>query len=200
MKLLWSSRSPFARKVMIAAHELGIADELELERVVVNPADPSRRVMQFNPLGRIPTLVLDDGTILHDSAVIIEYLDERYGGTLIPRNGPDRWAALTQQALADGIMEADLRLIEERKYRESGHRDALAAGMREKIGKALDHLDSAPPAGVTIGAVSLGSALAHLDFRFADEPWRPGHPNLAQWFADFSARPSMRATPFIDQY
>ena len=101
MKLHWSPRSPYVRKVMIAAHELGIADELGLERVVVNPADPSRRVMQFNPLGRIPTLVLDDGTILHDSAVIIEYLDERYGGTLIPRNGPARWASLTQQALQD---------------------------------------------------------------------------------------------------
>jgi len=200
MKLFWSSRSPFARKVMIAAHELGIADCLEVERVVVDPAEPNDRVMQFNPLGRIPTLILDDGGVLHDSAVIVEYLDDRFGGSLMPKDAAARWPALKLQALADGIMEADLRLLEERKQVQNGHRDAIAAGMRCKIRKALNSLEAWPPAGLTIGEVSLGSALAHLDFRFPDEPWRPGRPKLAAWFETFSARPSMQATPFVDKY
>jgi glutathione S-transferase len=200
MKLLWSSRSPFARKVMIAAHELGVADRLEIERVVVDPAEPNDRVMQFNPLGRIPTLILDDGGVLHDSAVIVEYLDDRFGGSLMPEDVAARWPALKLQALADGIMEADLRLMEERKHLQNGHRDAVAAGMRCKIGKTLDALEASPPTGLTIGEVSLGSALAHLDFRFPEEPWRPGRPKLAAWFETFSARPSMKATPFVDRY
>lgn len=200
MKLFWSSRSPFARKVMIAAHELGIADRIEMERVVVDAAEPNHEVMRFNPLGRIPTLILDNGDVLHDSAVIIEYLDDRFGGTLVPKSGDARWAALRLQALADGIMEADLRLLEERKHLHNGRRDALAAGMNEKIAAALDALDAAPPEGLTIGEITLGSALAHLDFRFPDKPWRPGRPQLAAWFHLFSARPSMRATPFVDKY
>ena len=200
MKLLWSSRSPFARKVMIAAHELGIADDIELERVVVDPAVPNARVMQVNPLGRIPTLILEDGRVMHDSAVIIEYLDDRFSGSLMPKSGDARWTALKLQALADGLMEADLRLLEERKHLQNGHRDALAAGMRGKIVSVLGSLEAAPPAGITVGEVALGSALAHLDFRFPDEPWRPGHPRLAAWFATFAARPSMRATSFVDQY
>lgn len=200
MKLLWSSRSPFARKVMIAAHELGVADRLEVERVMVDPAEPNDRVMQFNPLGRIPTLILDDGCALHDSAVIIAYLDDRFGGSLTPKDAAARWPALKLQALADGIMEADLRLLEERKHLQNGRRDAMVAGMRCKISNALDSLEAAPPTGLTIGEVSLGSALAHLDFRFPDEPWRPGRPKLDAWFQTFSTRPSMQATPFVDKY
>jgi glutathione S-transferase len=200
MKLLWSSRSPFVRKVMVAAHELGIAGELQIERVVVDAADPNRAVMQINPLGQIPTLILDDGEALHDSGVIIDYLNQRFSGSLIPTSGSERWAALRLQAIANGIMEADLRLLEERKHLSNGHRDSLAAGMRRKIANALDGLEAAPPSAVTVGAVALGSALAHLDFRFPDEPWRTGRPKLTAWFEGFAARPSMRATPFLDQY
>jgi glutathione S-transferase len=200
MRLLWSSRSPFARKVMIAAHELGVAAEIVTERVVVDAADPNPQVTRFNPLGRIPTLILSDGRALHDSAVIIEYLDLRFDGGLVPGSGRERWDALTLQALADGIMEADLRLLEERKHPDGGKRDAYVAGMRAKIAAALDHLEGMPPTEITVGEVALGSALAHLDFRFADEPWRAGRPRLAAWFSEFSARPSMRATPFADQY
>jgi glutathione S-transferase len=200
MRLLWSSRSPFARKVMIAAHELGVADRLELERVVVDPAEPNHQVMQFNPLGRIPTLILDDGSVLHDSSVIIEYLDDLFCGSLMPKDAAARWPALKLQALADGIMEADLRLLEERKHLNEGHRGAIARGMRGKIDKALASLDASPPKGVTVGEIALGSALAHLDFRFSDEPWRFGRPNLAAWFEIFSDRPSMLATHFVDKY
>ncbi len=200
MRLFWSSRSPFARKVMIAAHELGVAAEITTERVAVDAADPNRKVMHFNPLGRIPTLILCDGGVLHDSAVIIEYLNTRFDGSLVPGSGRERWDALTLQALADGVMEADLRLLEERKHLDGSKRNAHVAGMRAKIAAALDYLEQAPPTEITVGEVALGSALAHLDFRFPEEPWRPGRPRLAAWFDTFSARPSMRATPFADQY
>jgi glutathione S-transferase len=200
MKLFWSSRSPFARKVMIAAHELGIAAEIATERVVVDPAEPNRKVMEFNPLGRIPTLILRDGTVLYDSVVIIEYLDTHFGGSLVPGSGHRRWNALTLQALADGVIEADLRLLEEGRRLDGSKREAHVAGMRAKIATALDHLEQTPPTEITVGEVALGSALAHLDFRFPEEPWRPGRPRLAAWFGEFSARPSMRATPFADQY
>jgi glutathione S-transferase len=200
MRLFWSSRSPFARKVMIAAHELGIAAEITTERVVADAADPNREVMRFNPLGRIPTLILSDGRALHDSPVIIEYLNTRFDGALVPASGRERWDALTLQALADGVMEADLRLLEERKHLGGGKRDAHVAGMRAKIAAALDCVEQTQPTGITVGEVALGSALAHLDFRFPDEPWRPGRPRLAAWFHQFSARSSMRATPFADQY
>jgi glutathione S-transferase len=200
MKLLWSSRSPFVRKVMIAAHELGISEDIETVRVVVDAANPNADVMRLNPLGRIPTLMLADGTVLHDSVVILEYLNTTFGGSLIPASGPERWRALSQQSLADGTMEADLRWMEERRRPEVERREAHVAGMRAKINAALDHFDTAPPGELHVGAIALGSALAHLDFRFPDLPWREGRSNLDSWFADFSARPSMRATAFVDQY
>lgn len=200
MKLFWSSRSPFVRKVMIAAHELGIAGRIVTERVVVAAVKPNPDVVQHNPLGKIPTLVLSDGTVLYDSRVILEYLDTNFGGSLIPPPGPARWHALTLQSLADGIMEADLRWMEERSLPEAERREPHALGMKAKIDAGLALLEAEPPKGLTVGAIAVGSALAHLDFRFPDLPWRPAHPKLAAWFEDFSARPSMRATAFVDQY
>lgn len=200
MKLYWSSRSPFARKAMIAAHELGLADRIATERVVVAGDKPNAELMRFNPLSKIPTLVLGDGTVIHGSAVIVDYLDSIGGRTLIPADGPERWTALTLQALADGMMEADLRWMEERNRPEAERRVGHLAGMRAKIEAALALLEAAPPAGLHVGTIALGSALAHLDFRFPEAPWRPDHPRLAAWFETFAARPSMRATAFVDQY
>jgi glutathione S-transferase len=200
MKLLWSSRSPFARKVTIAAHELGIADRIAMERVVVSMADPSRDVMRFNPLGRIPALILDDGAVLHDSRVIIEYLDVTFGGGLLPPAGEARWRALTLQALADGLMESDLRWLEESRFDLAQRREPYVASMKAKIAAGLDSIEAAPPSTVTVGEIALGSMLAHLDFRFPGDPWRPSRPTLSAWFETFAARPSMVATKFVDQY
>jgi glutathione S-transferase len=200
MKLLWSSRSPFARKVAIAAHELGIADRIAMERVVVSTADPSREVMRFNPLGRIPALILEDGFVLHDSRVIIEYLDVTFGGGLLPSAGEARWRALTLQALADGLMESDLRWLEESRLDPLQRREQYVASMKAKIAAGLDSIEAAPPSAVTIGEIALASALAHLDFRFPGDPWRLSRPRLSAWFEVFAARPSMVVTEFVDQY
>jgi glutathione S-transferase len=200
VKLYWSSRSPFVRKVMIAAHELGVADRVETVRVIVDPAKPNPDVVRYNPLGKIPTLVLDDGLVLQDSVVIVEYLNTAFGGSLIPPPGPERWRALSLQSLADGVMEADVRWMEERRQPLERRRESIVAGMRAKIWASLDLVEADPPVGLTVGTIALASALAHLDFRFADEPWRPGRPRLESWFADFSRRPSITATAFVDQY
>jgi glutathione S-transferase len=199
MKLFWSSRSPFVRKVMIAAHELGLAEGIETMRVVVDAANPNPAVTKYNPLGRIPTLVLNDGTALQDSSVIVEFLNETARGSLYPPPGADRWRALTEQSLADGMMEADIRWMEERRLPEPERRESVVAGMRAKITAALDSVE-APPTGLTVGAIAMASALAHLDFRLPDLQWRSGRPRLDAWFAAFSARPSMVATDFVDQY
>jgi glutathione S-transferase len=185
---------------MIAAHELGIAGRIETVRVVVDAANPNPDVIRHNPLGRVPALLLDDGTVLHDSVVIVEYLNEMEHGALIPRGGPARWDALTLQALADGIMEADLRWLEEKRRPPAEQRAAIVAGIRTKIDGALDQIERTPPGSVTVGAIALASALAHLDFRFPEAPWRPDCPRLAAWFELFSKRPSMTATEFLDVY
>ena len=179
MKLFWSSRSPFVRKVMIVAHELGLADELTLVRAVVHPAQPSGDVMAFNPLGKIPTLVLDDGTVLYDSRVICEYLEAtRAPGRLVPPNADDRWRVLTWQATADGLMETALLALTERARSDGARDEAILAGCALKVKTALDRLENddafvfAPQ--LTLGHIAVGSLLLYLDFRFAADRWRAG--------------------------
>ena len=109
--------SPFVRKVMVAAHETGLASRIRTERVVVGANKPNADVMAVNPLNKIPTLVLDDGTALYDSRVICEYFDSlREGAKLFPSDAARRWPALRRQALGDGLMETIvLRLGEQNR-------------------------------------------------------------------------------------
>jgi len=204
MKLLWSSRSPFVRKVLIVMHELGIAADVDLWRVVVSSARVNAEVMALSPLGRIPALVLEDGSVLHDSRVIAEYLDSRHGnGTLFPP-GVLRWQALRQQALADGIMETDIRWLEERDRPEAMRAVSRIEAYRAKIESALDVFETDQALDATelptIGHLAAASALAHLDFRFNELSWRSGRPRLAAWYEAVSRRPAVRATAFSDQY
>src|SRR4029079_4524241 len=155
-----------------------IADRIETMRVIVDPANPNPEVTKFNPVGKIPTLILDDGTVLFDSVVIVEYLDSTYGGSLIPRGGAERWQALALQALADGVMELDIRWLEERnksaaqsrdairhgaKKPRAERRDRMVPGAKKRIELAPDRSGGSPPASLTVGSIALASALAHLD-------------------------------------
>jgi glutathione S-transferase len=203
MKLYWSSRSPYVRKVMIVAHELGVANEIETVRTLVHAGEPNRDYMAVNPLSKIPTLVAGD-LVLHDSVVICDYLDETYGsGRLIPREGQPRWTALVRQSLADGIIDTAILWRLERTREPGTQSEALLAACPAKIGAALDVLEGDagfPALTVTIGEIAVASALSYLDFRFADEPWREGRrPRLAAWFGEFSKRPSMTATVLVDK-
>jgi glutathione S-transferase len=204
MKLLWSSRSPFVRKVMVAAHEVGVADRIAAERVVVSANKPNPDVMASNPLNKIPTLVLDDGSALYDSRVICEYLDTLHDGPrLFPAGGAARWPALRRQALGDGLMEVIvLRLGEQNRAKETQSESHLAS-YRLKIASALDRIEAeglGPPGPPDVGQIAIACALGHLDFRFVADDWRAGRPRLAAWYGEFARRPSMQITQYVDAY
>lgn len=196
MKLRFSPTSPYARKVMVTLHETGLMDQVEL--VATNVWDPATDISDTNPLGKVPALILDDGTVYVDSPMICEYLDSLHDGvSLFP--GPARWRALRLQTLADGVIDASVdRVIEiGRRPKELQWADWLER-RKTSTGRTLDLLErevSALGGDITIGQVALGCALGYVDFRFAGDQWRNGRPKLAAWYDDgFAKRPSMTAT------
>ncbi|MGE0850203.1 MAG: glutathione S-transferase N-terminal domain-containing protein [Hyphomicrobiaceae bacterium] len=202
MKLYWSSRSPFVRKVMVAAHETGLARCIRTERVVVSAAAPNPEVMAANPLNKIPTLILDDGTALYDSRVICEYFDALHDGPkLFPADPGVRWTALRRQALGDGLMDVIVLRLGEQGRPTANQSEKHLSAYRLKIATTLDRLESETLEGpLTIGHIAAACALGHLDFRFAADDWRAGRPNLARWYDSFRVRPSMQATEYVDAY
>lgn len=196
MKLHWSPKSPYVRKVMVCAHELGIVDRLELVRSVAAMLKPNPAIMVDNPLSKIPTLLRADGPPLFDSAVICEYLDAQAGGSLFPADGEARWDALRRHALGDGLLDA---LILWRNERERAQPlPALIDAFEFKTHAVLALLEGEIGApGATppdIGDIAIGCALGYLDYRFGTLAWRTEAPRLAAWFEALGARPSFRAT------
>ena len=200
MKLHWSPKSPYVRKVMICAHELGLLPKLELVRSVAAMLKPNPSLMADNPLSKIPTLVREDGSTLFDSIVICEYLNDLAGGTLFPPQGDARWQALRWHALGDGLLDA---LILWRNEREREHPlEALLDAFELKTRASLRLLDTEAEAigraPFSIGHVTLGCALGYLDYRFGVLGWRELAPRLADWFATLRDRPSFQATEPVD--
>jgi glutathione S-transferase len=197
MKLLYSPASPYARKVLVLAHEVGLIDRIAVTTAGASPTGPAPEVAAHNPLGKIPALVLEDGTALYDSRVICEYLDGLSAGPRLFPEGAARWDALIRQALADGLLDAALLTRYERVLRPEERRwDAWESGQTGKIRSALDRFETLVAGGpaLDIGTVAMACALGYLDLRFPDLAWREGRPALAAWFADFARRPSMEAT------
>ncbi|MGI9406527.1 MAG: glutathione S-transferase [Hyphomicrobiaceae bacterium] len=188
--------SPFGRKVKIAAKVTGLFDDMTIE--VTDTLDPDDSIRRQNPLGKIPTLVLEDGSALYDSRVICEYLDSRSKtGRIIP-DGHARWDALRQQALGDGIMDAGVLLVYEKRLRpEDKHHAPWQEYQQDKIDRTLTALEAAPPGldtTPTIGQIAIACALGYLDFRF-DGAWRSTHPALVSWLDAFEAAvPAFDAT------
>ena len=200
MMLHWSPRSPFVRKVMVTAHELGLAGKLTLVRSVAITTDPNPALMADNPLNKIPALVLADGGVLHDSRVICEYLDTLGRGGLFPP-APRRWPVLRLQALSDGLLDLAIAWRGERNRPVERQSAAHCDAWRIKARATLDRLEGEAATrsdAADIGTIALACALAYLDFRFADLDWRHSRPLLAAWFARFAARPSMIATTIVD--
>lgn len=197
ISLYWGSASPFVRKVMAVAHELGLADRIDLLDSAANPVDRDARIKAFNPLAKVPAASAD-GMVLHDSPVICEYLDALTapdGPKLFPAPGPARWTALRRQALADGMLDAAILLRYESLLRPAELRWPLWTEKQgEKIADALDAMEADVPQTVDIGAIAYGCALSWLDFRFPDLDWREGRPALTGWQTEFDNRPSMAAT------
>jgi glutathione S-transferase len=197
MKLYMSPASPFARKARIIIRELDLVRLVE--EIPTNPAT-SEELRRTNPLGKIPALVLDDGSTLIDSPVICEYLNELGGGKFFPgmsvwRSASGRWRALTLQALGDGIADAAVaRVYEGRRPEEVQNKDAIAK-YTTVIGRSLDALERArltePP---TIGEIAVACAIGYLDFRLPELNWRDKCPKLRDWYKTFAEFPSMQAT------
>jgi glutathione S-transferase len=199
MKLYYSNTSPYVRKVMVVAHERGLIDRIETLPASATPVNHNGTLAAVNPLGKVPALVLEDGTALYDSPVIAEYLDALDGApVLLPASGPGRWAALRQQAAADGLLDASILIRYERALRPAEKQwEAWVDGQMLKIRQTLDGLEQ-EAAGFgsqpTIGTITVACALAYLDFRFAEEGWRTTRPALAAFYETFAARTSMVAT------
>jgi glutathione S-transferase len=192
VQLWYAPTSPFARKVRIVAHELGLADRIEL--VEVNPWT-DERLRALNPLAKVPTLVCDDGVILYESAIICEYFDDLAGGGLYP-SGPARWPALLRQGLADGVNTASGRLFADEQRAPQERSERMMQRFRAAIDGGLDQIDAGQLATEQpgIGEIAVAAALGYLDFRWPDRDWRGRRAALAGWFDRFEQRPSMAAT------
>ena len=193
MKLYNNPASPFGRKCRVIARELG----LRLEEIQTSPFQDAhfRRV---NPLGKIPALVLDDGSVLIDSPVICEYLNHVGGGKFFPgmsilRHSSGRWKALGLQALGDGLADATVAWV--LLGREEQVPEKARARQMETILAALDALERVKFAkDPTIGEISVACALGYMEFRLTDLDWRSSRPNLSNWYALFCEYPSMKET------
>lgn len=194
MKIAYSAASPYVRKVLACAIARGLNDKIE--RWKVGTTDPA--LLPVNPLSKVPSLITDDGMSLYDSPVICEYLDSQGSApNLFPAPGPARWKALTQQALADGILDATQPRRREIALPQDEGRQSYIALQQGKVSRSLDVLEKeADSLGdlTTIGEIAIGCALGYLDFRFPEEPWRAAHPRLAAWFEAASKLPPLART------
>jgi glutathione S-transferase len=194
VQLYYTPHSPYARKARIIVHELDLSARVEAVAISL-PADDTFRAK--NPLGKIPTLVLDDGMAIYDSPVICEYLDTLGGGKFFPRDGALRWRALTLQALGDGLADAVVRRNQELRLPEAKRSNEVIARQTKSIEQSfaeLERLAPSFPPGPTIGELAVVSAIGYLDLRVPDDGWRSRYPNLARWLDAFSRRPSVVAT------
>ena len=194
MKLAYSPNSPYVRKCVVLAIQRGIEKQMELW--TVGTTDPA--LLKVNPLSKVPTLVLDDGTALYDSPVICEYLDSVGDGPkMFPPVGPARWKALRQEALGDGILDATQPRRREIALPQDEGRQSYIALQQGKVKAALAVLEAeADSLGMltTIGEITIACALGYMDFRYPNEPWRPGHPKLEAWYAKVATMPAMART------
>jgi len=194
MKITASGASPYVRKVMACAIARGI--DQQLEKWTIATTDPI--LSNSNPLGKVPTLINDEGVALFDSPVICEFLDSIGSApALFPAAGPARWAALRLQAIGDGILDASQPRRREIALPQDEGRVGYIDLQRGKVARAVDMLEKeAASLGAlkTVGDIAVACALGYLDFRFANEPWRPGHPKLEAWYASVVSLPPLAKT------
>ena|SRR5262252_7445722 len=203
MKLLYQTHSPFARKVLVFAHEVGVAHDIEVVHHETSPTRRNEAVYAQNPLGKVPVLLRPGASPIFDSNVICEYLDTLHSGhRLIPPDGEPRWNALRLQAVAQGMTEAGVAYRWETVRRPAELRYApLRDGYADKLDASYDwlerNLDDA--AEVNVGHIAVATALSWLEFRelpgFREARDGGRRTRLSAWFDAFDARPSMKATP-----
>jgi glutathione S-transferase len=196
MKLTFSPASPFARKVRIAASELGLVDKIEFVPATVAPGTPNDEYSRITPLKKLPVLILDTGEVILDSYVIVEYLNELAGGNLIPDYGPKRWQTKADHSMLQGMLDSMLLCRYEKMVRPQGlqwqawyddHWNRAWSGMARFAARA-DVL-SGP---LTIAQIGLVCVLGYADFRFADCGWRKAYPKLDAFYQKMLERPSVK--------
>lgn len=201
MELLYQTHSPYARKVLVFAHEAGLAGQLRVVHHETSPTNRNDAVFALNPLGKVPVLVLPDGFALIESGVICDYLDSLAGTRLIPADGRARWSALRLQALAQGLCDAGIALRWETERRPEALRyPPLAAGQKTKLIEGYDFIEREAEfeGPLHIGQIALATALAWLEFRGLPD-FAEGRPKLARWYRAFCERASMRATSYAGE-
>ena len=197
MKLIYSGLSPFARKVSVVLRETGLIDDTTLVEVSTTPVNSADAAVAANPSGKIPSLVLEDGSSVYDSRIICRYLNDRAGTDLYPNDAI--WKILTLEATADAIMDASVLMTYERRIRpEDMVYEPWVEAQWTKAERSINAV-AADWGGflegpLNIGQIGIACALGYVDFRHADRDWRSANPALAEWFAAFSTRPAMEAT------
>ncbi|MCG6858338.1 MAG: glutathione S-transferase [Salaquimonas sp.] len=200
MKLWHSPASPFVRKVMVLAHETGQTGKLTTVEANTNAVNRNEELAKDNPCGKIPALVLDDGTVLFDSRVICAYLDSLHSGPKLTGSAiAAGFRAMVLEALGDATMDAAVLTRYEQALRPAEYRwDKWEAGQLAKVNTSLDDLEARwmdlLEGPLSVGSISVACALGYLDYRFPDSGWRESRPKLAGWYAAFAERPSMVAT------
>jgi glutathione S-transferase len=197
MKITFSPASPFARKVRIAAIELGLIDRIEFVPTTVAPGTPNDEYSRVTPVKKLPVLILDNGEVILDSYVIVEYLDELAGGgKLIPASGPTRWKVKSDHSLLQGMLDSMLLCRYENMVRPEGsrwkawsddHWNRAWTGMARF--EARDDVLSGP---LSIAQIALVCVLGYADFRFADCGWRKAYPKLDAFHQKMLERPSVK--------
>ncbi len=196
MKLRFSSTSPFVRKVWVAALETGLAERIE--RVMVSPINPEDVKSSPSPLGKIPCLVTDDGMVLFDSPVIMDYFNSFLDDlSLIPAKGTARWTTLRRQALGDGMIGCTVNIFVERMRKPERQSNGWMVHNKAAVDRAIHSLEA--EVGdladvIDAGTITLAVALAFVDMHFPEDSWREEHPKLAAWSDEFNRRPSMTTT------
>ena len=201
MKLYWSSTSPFVRKVVVSAHELGLGEDLEKIPTRVAPNKPDLGLLPYNPLGQLPTLVLDDGTVLYDSLVIIEYFEQLAGGgKLIPSSPSQRLEELRLHALCNGFL--DLLVQWRIESLKEDKQTALIDAFNLKASNIWTHLEASVeelakrPFG--LASITLAVVAEYADFRFPKLGWREKYTTFSHWHQSVQSRPSLASTRFFD--
>lgn len=200
MLLFWSPRSPYVRRALMAAHELGLANRIELQLSVNTPGSVDPALVEVAPVGKIPSLRLPGGEMVFDSYFIIERLDLLSDGPSLFGEGASRFEQLADHAVADGLLDAAFRWIAE-SWRPGDAMTPVIRGMqRDKIGRCLQWLAARPldAASPKLRDISTATALSYLDFRCAEISWRADHPALVDWYGAMAERPSFTKTAFVD--
>jgi glutathione S-transferase len=192
MQLFTSPTTPFGRKIAVLLHEKSLLDRVAVTLVSGTPLDSGSFPVGHNPLGKIPTLVLADGSAIYDSRVIARFLDDHFDLGVYPK-GAALWPALTAEAAVDGMIEAAVLMAYELRLRPADLQfNPWLDAQWLKISRTLDMFETlSAPKGFDMPQIALACALSYLDFRHDARGWRDGRPTLAAWHHDISSRPSM---------